>query len=92
VRDTEGRIPLIEKLLNCLSDQEATQFGLDLRSLGIQDGEVDFEDQQTQKVQRTIRFAIDLISNRMRDQSCWACQRTGNLKTTAAAGSGPDFN
>ena len=95
VRDKEGRIPLIEKLLNLpFLTQEATQFGLDLRSIGIQDGEVDFEDQQTQKVQRTIRFRnIDLAIQRMRDQRLLDFVRElANLKQPEPQGVALDFN
>ena len=74
--------------------QEATQFGLDLRSIGIQDGEVDFEDQQTQKVQRTIRFrSIDLDVQRMRDQRLLDFVRElANLKQPEPQGAALDFN
>src|SRR4029434_1585193 len=57
MRDKEGRIPLLDKLLNLpFLKQEATQFGLDLHAIRIQDGEVDFEDQQAERDNRTTRF------------------------------------
>jgi hypothetical protein len=70
VRDKEGRIPLLDKLLNLpFLKQEATQFGLDLHAIGIQDGEVDFEDQQAEGVNRTTRFRdVDLELERIRGQ------------------------
>jgi uncharacterized protein YhdP len=70
VRDKEGRIPLLGKILNLpFWTQEATQFGLDLHSIGIQGGEVDLEDQQTADGPRTTRWRdIDLDVQRMRDQ------------------------
>ena len=95
VRDKEGRIPLIEKLRNLpFLTQEATQFGLDLRSIGIQDGEVDFEDQQTEKAPRTIRFRdIDLNVQRMRDQRLLDFVRElANLKQPEPQGAALDFN
>ena len=95
MRDKEGRIPLIEKLRNLpFLTQEATQFGLDLRSIGIQDGEVDFEDQQTEKAPRTIRFRdIDLNVQRMRDQRLLDFVRElANLKQPEPQGAALDFN
>ena len=70
VRDKEGRIPLLDKLLNLpFLKQEATQFGLDLHAIGIQDGEVDFEDQQAESGPRTLRYRdIDLDLERIRGQ------------------------
>ncbi|MCM3900612.1 MAG: AsmA family protein, partial [Pyrinomonadaceae bacterium] len=94
VRDKEGRIPLIEKLLNLpFLTQEATQFGLDLRSIGIQDGEVDFEDQQTEKAPRTIRFRdIDLNVQRIRDQRLLDfVKELANLKQPEPKGAALDF-
>ena len=95
VRDKEGRIPLIEKLLNLpFLTQEATQFGLDLRSIGIQDGEVDFEDQQTEKAPRTTRFRdIDLDVQRIRDQRLLDfVKELANLKQSEPKGAALDFN
>jgi len=95
VRDKEGRIPLIEKLLNLpFLTQEATQFGLDLHSIRIQDGEVDFEDQQTEKAPRTTRFRdIDLDVQRMRDQRLLDFVRElANLKQPQPRGAALDFN
>ena len=95
VRDKEGRIPLLEKLLNLpFLTQEATQFGLDLRSIGIRDGEVDFEDQQTEKAQRTIRFRdIDLDVQRIRDQRLLDfVKQLANLKQSEPQGAALDFN
>ena len=70
VRDKEGRIPLLEKLRNLpFLTQEATQFGLDLHAIRIQDGEVDFEDQQAEGDNRTTRFRnVDLELERIRGQ------------------------
>ena len=70
VRDKEGRIPLLDKLLNLpFLKQEATQFGLDLHAIRIQDGEVDFEDQQAEGDNRTTRFRdVDLELERIRGQ------------------------
>jgi hypothetical protein len=68
VRDKEGRIPLLDKLLSLpFLKQEATQFGVDLQAIGIQDGEVDFEDQQAKGGHRTLRYRnIDLDLERIR--------------------------
>src|SRR4029450_2187657 len=70
MRDKEGRIPLLDKLLNLpFLKQEATQFGLDLHAIRIQDGEVDFEDQQAEGDNRTTRFRdVDLELERIRGQ------------------------
>jgi len=70
VRDKEGRIPLLDKLLNLpFLKQEATPFGLDLHAISIQDGEVDFEDQQAEGDNGTTRLRdVDLELERIRGQ------------------------
>ncbi|HSE87523.1 MAG TPA: AsmA-like C-terminal domain-containing protein [Candidatus Binatia bacterium] len=70
VRDKEGRLPLLEKFRNLpFLTQEATQFGLDLHAIRIQDGEVDFEDQQAEGDNGTTRFRdVDLELERIRGQ------------------------
>jgi AsmA-like C-terminal region/AsmA family/Protein of unknown function len=95
VRDKEGRIPLLEKILKLpFLTQEATQFGLDLRSIGIQDGEVDLEDEQTAKGPRTTRFReIDLDVQRIRDQRLLDfVKELANLKRPEPQGAALDFN
>ena len=94
MRDKEGRIPLLEKLLNLpFLAQETTQFGLDLRSIGIQEGEVDFEDQQTEKAPRTTRFRdIDLAVQRIRDDRLLDfIKELANLKQSEPKGAALDF-
>ena len=94
MRDKEGRIPLLEKLLNLpFLAQETTQFGLDLRSIGIQEGEVDFEDQQTEKAPRTTRFRdIDLGVQRIRDDRLLDfIKELANLKQSEPKGAALDF-
>ena len=70
VRDKEGRIPLIDKLLNLpFLKKEATRFGLDLQAINIVGGEVYFEDQQTQGSPQRIRFRnIELKVEQVRGQ------------------------
>jgi uncharacterized protein involved in outer membrane biogenesis len=95
VRDKEGRIPLLEKILNLpFLNQEVTQFGLDLRSIGIQDGEIDLEDQQTVNGPRTTRFSdIDLNVQRIRDQRLFDfVKELANLKRPEPRGAALDFN
>ena len=71
VRDKEGRIPLLDKLLNLpFLKEEATQFGLDLQAINIVDGEVYFEDQQTEGSPQRIRFRdIELEVEQVRGQT-----------------------
>ena len=71
VRDKEGRIPLLDKLLNLpFLKEEATQFGLDLQAINIVDGEVYFEDQQTERSPQRIRFRdIELEVEQVRGQT-----------------------
>ena len=95
VRDKEGRIPLLEKILNLpFLTQEATQFGFDLRSIGIQDGEVDLEDQQTANGPRITRFRyIDLDVRRIQDQRLLDFVKDlANLKRPEPQGLALDFN
>jgi AsmA-like C-terminal region/AsmA family/Protein of unknown function len=70
VRDREGRITLLDKLLNLpFLKENAGQFGLDLRSISIEDGVVEFEDQQAAAGLRTMRLRdIDLQLGQMRGQ------------------------
>ena len=95
VRDKEGRIPLLEKLRNLpFLTQEATQFGLDLQAIRIQDGEVDFEDQQAEKGPRTTRFRdIDLEVRRIRGQRLLDfVKELANLKQSEPQGVALDFD
>ena len=95
VRDKEGRLPLLEKLRNLpLLTQEATQFGLDLHAIRIQDGEVDFEDQQAEKGPRTTRFRnVDLEVGRIRGQKLLNfVKELANLKQSEPQGAALDFN
>ena len=95
VRDKEGRLPLLEKLRNLpLLTQEATQFGLDLHAIRIQDGEVDFEDQQSEKGPRTTRFRnVDLEVGRIRGQRLLNfVKELANLKQSEPHGAALDFN
>ena len=95
VRDGEGRIPLLEKILNLpFLNQETTPFGLDLRSIGIQEGEVDLEDQQTAEGPRTTRFRdIDLDVQRIRDQKLLdLVKELANLKRPEPQGAALDFD
>ena len=95
VRDKEGRLPLLEKLRNLpLLTQEATQFGLDLHAIRIQDGEVDFEDQQAEKGPRTTRFRnVDLEVGRIRGQRLLNfVKELANLKQSEPHGAALDFN
>jgi uncharacterized protein YhdP len=95
VRDNEGRIPLLEKILNLpFLTQETTQFGLDLRSIGIQDGEVDLEDEPIAAGARTTRFRnIDLDVQRIRDQKLpELVKELANLKRPQPQGAALDFN
>jgi hypothetical protein len=70
VRDQEGRIPLLDKLLNLpFLKQNATQFGFDFHAISIQEGTVEFEDQQAEAGPRTTRLRdIDLQLERIRGQ------------------------
>ena len=95
VRDKEGRILLLDKILNLpFLTQEATQFGIDLQSIGIQDGEIDLEDEQTADGPRTTRFRnIDLDLRRMRDQKLRGfVQELANVKRPEPEGAALDFN
>ncbi len=48
VRDKEGRVPLLDRLLNLpFLKRQDTQFSLDLRSIKVQNGVIDFSDQWT---------------------------------------------
>ncbi|HXV80799.1 MAG TPA: AsmA-like C-terminal domain-containing protein [Candidatus Binatia bacterium] len=95
VRDKEGRIPLLEKLRNlAFLTQEASSFGLDLHAIGIQDGEVDFDNQQAEQGPRTTQFrAIDLDIRPMRGQRLLAFVRElANRKQPEPQGAALDFN
>ncbi len=95
VRDKEGRIPLLEKLRNLpFLTKEATQLGLDLQAIGIQHGEVDFEDQQPEKGPRTTRFRdIDLQVQRIRGQRLLDfVKQVANLKRPQPQGAALDFD
>ena len=95
VRDKEGRIPLLEKLRNLpFLTQEATQFGLDLHAIRIQDGEVDFEDQQAEKGPRTTRFRnVDLEVGRIRGQRLLNfVKELANQKKSEPQGPALDFD
>ncbi|HZD39246.1 MAG TPA: AsmA-like C-terminal domain-containing protein, partial [Terriglobales bacterium] len=94
VRDKEGRIPLLEKLRHlAFSTQESSPFGLDLHAIGIQDGELDFDDQQADQGARTTRFrAIDLDVRPMRGQRLLAfVKELANLKQPEPQGVALDF-
>jgi len=95
VRDKEGRLPLLEKLLNLpFLTQEATQFGLDLHAIRIQGGEVDFEDEQAEKGPRTTRFRnVDLEVGRIRGQRLLNfVKELANLKQSEPQGPALDFD
>jgi hypothetical protein len=48
VRDKDGRLPLLDRLLNLpFLKRQDNQFSLDLRSIKIQNGVIDFADQRT---------------------------------------------
>ena len=94
VRDKEGRIPLLDKLLNLpFLKEEATQFGLDLQAINIVDGEVYFEDQQTERSPQRIRFRdIELeVEQDSRSNTTGLCQRIRPSKATGSSGSGAGF-
>jgi hypothetical protein len=95
VRDQEGRIPLLEKLRNlAFLTQEASPFGVDLHAVGIQDGELDFEDQQTENQPRSTRFrAVDLDFQRIRGQRLLDfVKELAKLKQPEPQGASLDFN
>jgi uncharacterized protein involved in outer membrane biogenesis len=95
VRDKEGRIPLLEKLRKlAFSTQEASPFGLDLHAIGIQDGEVNFDDQQAEKGPRTTWFrAIDLEVRPIRGQRLLAFfKELAKLKQPEPQGAALDFS
>src|SRR5215475_4038572 len=95
VRDKEGRLPLLEKLRNLpFWTQEATQFGLDLRAIRIRDGEIDFEDQLSQKAPRTTRFRnVDLEIGRIRVQrSADLVKEVASPSRSEPPGAALDFN
>ena len=95
VRDKEGRLPLLEKLRNLpFWTQEATQFGLDLRAIRIRDGEIDFEDQLSQKAPRTTRFRnVDLEIGRIRVQrSVDLIEEVASPSRSEPPGAALDFN
>lgn len=99
VRDKEGRIPLLEKLRNlernlAFLTQEASPFGVDLHAIDIQNGEVDFEDQQAEKGPRITQVrAIDLDVRPMRGQRLLDfVQELAHLKQVRPQGAALDFN
>lgn len=70
VRDKAGHIPVLDKLLNLpfLKQQDA-QFNLDLRSIKINDAEVELLDQRAGAVPAKIRLrGADIEVQRLRDQ------------------------
>jgi uncharacterized protein YhdP len=68
VRDREGNISVLDKLLefSFLKEEEA-QFSVDLRSIRLENGEIDFEDHLADgEVAKTRFHAIDLKLRRLR--------------------------
>jgi uncharacterized protein involved in outer membrane biogenesis len=95
LRDREGRIPLLEKLRNvALLTQETSPFGVDLHAVDIREGELDFEDQQTENGARWTRFsAVDLDVQRIRGQRLVDLVRElAKLRQPQPQGASLDFN
>jgi len=95
VRDGEGRIPLLDRLLNLpILRPETSHFDLDLHSISIQDGEIDLEEEQAEGRVRTTQFRdVDLELATIRGQQ-WRkfVKELANLKQPEPQGAALDFD
>ncbi len=94
VRDKDGRFPLLERLINLpFLKQEGSQFGLDLRTIKIQNGTVEFQDQRSEGEAVVTRFHdIDLDLERIRGQQLRAfLGELVKLKHTEPQGAALEF-
>jgi AsmA-like C-terminal region/Protein of unknown function/Domain of Unknown Function (DUF748) len=95
VRAPDGHIPLLDRLFDLsFLRQETSPFDLDLRSISIQDGEAELEEEHPDGGFRRTRFRnvyLDLAT--IRDQK-WpsVLKETANLKQTAPHGTALDFD
>jgi len=70
LRDKDGRLPLLDRLLNLpLLKRQDSQFSLDLRSIKVQNGVIDFSDQWTDGAIGDWRLVnADVVLERVRGQ------------------------
>ena len=70
-RDKEGKMPLLHRLLNLpFLQREDSQFRLDLRTVRIADGEIDFRDDSAEGAPTVTHFhGLDLRLDRIRGQA-----------------------
>jgi uncharacterized protein YhdP len=70
-RDKDGKLPLLERLLNLpFLKKKSVQFNLDLRTVNIAEGEIEFTDHFAETAPVTTRFHnVDLVMERMRGQA-----------------------
>jgi hypothetical protein len=91
----DGHIPLLDRLFDLpFLKQEASPFDLDLHSISIQDGEVDFENEQAEGGLRKTRFRdVDLELATIRGQK-WRnfFKELANLKQAEPQGPALDFD
>ena len=95
VRARDGHIPLLDRLLDSpFLQQETSPFDLDLHSISIQDGEVDFDEEQAGGGFRTTRLRdVYLDLSTIRDQN-WGnfLRELANFKQPEPAGTALDFD
>lgn len=70
-RDKEGKIPLLDRLLNLpFLQSNETNFGLDLRAIQVAGGEIEFQDHSKQALPGTTYLhGVDVRLNRIRGEA-----------------------
>lgn len=95
VRDNEGRIPLLDKLLNLpFLKEKATPFDVDFHAIRIQGGEIDFDNRQAEQSPKITHFRdLDLYLERIRGQELRDfIKQLASLKQPEPQGAALDFD
>jgi uncharacterized protein involved in outer membrane biogenesis len=86
VRDPDGRIELLDKLLNLpLLKKPETEFSLDLRTVKVLGGDIEYQDRRKDGIDRWRLTRASLELSRVRGQ------RLGDLMARTRQGQPPDF-